>query len=59
MAMPAVRKALSYVASSRNLLLLAINVYGPQAIVFKTPVTNLPRLPANASACSQPRASRL
>jgi TRAP-type transport system periplasmic protein len=42
MAMPAVRKALSDVVSSRNLLLLAVNVYGPQAIVFKTPVTSLP-----------------
>ena len=42
MALPEVRKALSDVASSRNLLLLAVNVYGPQAIVFKTPVTSLP-----------------
>jgi TRAP-type C4-dicarboxylate transport system substrate-binding protein len=41
MKVPEVRKALSDVASSRNLLLLAINVYDLQAFVFKEPVTNL------------------
>jgi TRAP-type transport system periplasmic protein len=41
MKVPEVRKALSDVASSRNLLLLAVNVYDLQAFVFKEPVTSL------------------
>jgi TRAP-type transport system periplasmic protein len=38
---PEVRKAISDVAASRNLLLLGINVYDLQSFVFKTPVTKL------------------
>jgi TRAP-type C4-dicarboxylate transport system substrate-binding protein len=39
--MPGVRKALADLASSRNLVLIGINLYDLQSFVFKTPVTNL------------------
>ncbi len=38
---PAVRKAIADVVASRHLLLIGITAYGPQSLVFKTPVTKL------------------